>query len=278
MVTLQTTHGYSAVETHYNGIKFRSRLEARWAVYFDCLGIKYDYEPEKFQIGDRRYIPDFFLHGVGYDYPDRTFKGAFFEVKGPLPTYEEVELGLELHRITRNRVFLFSGSGFSTGIECCYGLRRHLSKDYFDVMIEQCAFCGACEFAVLDSRTHDPNRIHGPSHPCLEAIAFAKRYDVMDWFRDCSLTPKIDIFPHEGRSPMLDLAMEAARSMRFEDPLHKAEMEGIALSIKRLRNAKVFCYPDRMGAITEIAIRLRANPNCPHYENEDSPAVEVDRA
>lgn len=28
------------IETHYNGYRFRSRLEARWAVFFDALGIK----------------------------------------------------------------------------------------------------------------------------------------------------------------------------------------------------------------------------------------------
>lgn len=31
-----------AIETVYNGYKFRSRLEAKWAVFFDAVGIKYD--------------------------------------------------------------------------------------------------------------------------------------------------------------------------------------------------------------------------------------------
>jgi hypothetical protein len=30
------------IETIYNGYRFRSRLEARWAVFFDAMGIKYD--------------------------------------------------------------------------------------------------------------------------------------------------------------------------------------------------------------------------------------------
>ena len=29
------------IETVYNGYRFRSRLEARWAVFFDALGITY---------------------------------------------------------------------------------------------------------------------------------------------------------------------------------------------------------------------------------------------
>lgn len=50
------------IETHYNGLRFRSRLEARWAVFFDALGIRYLYEPEGFENADGdRYLPDFYL-------------------------------------------------------------------------------------------------------------------------------------------------------------------------------------------------------------------------
>ena len=30
-----------AIETRYNGYRFRSRTEARWAVFFDAFGIRY---------------------------------------------------------------------------------------------------------------------------------------------------------------------------------------------------------------------------------------------
>lgn len=50
-----------AIETEYNGYKFRSRLEARWAVFFDNAQIKYDYEPEGFELSCGKYLPDFFL-------------------------------------------------------------------------------------------------------------------------------------------------------------------------------------------------------------------------
>lgn len=53
-----------AIETTYNGYRFRSRLEARWAVFFDALGIKYWYEPEGFELDAGRYLPDFFLPQV----------------------------------------------------------------------------------------------------------------------------------------------------------------------------------------------------------------------
>jgi hypothetical protein len=50
-----------AIETIYNGYRFRSRLEARWAVFFDALGVDYEYEPEGFELSCGRYLPDFFL-------------------------------------------------------------------------------------------------------------------------------------------------------------------------------------------------------------------------
>ena len=50
------------IETVYNGYRFRSRLEARWAVFFDAAGIPYQYEPEGFELADRtKYLPDFYL-------------------------------------------------------------------------------------------------------------------------------------------------------------------------------------------------------------------------
>lgn len=51
-----------AIETVYNGYRFRSRLEARWAVFFDTLGVTYEYEPEGYELDDgTRYLPDFYF-------------------------------------------------------------------------------------------------------------------------------------------------------------------------------------------------------------------------
>lgn len=60
-----------AIETRYAGCHFRSRLEARWAVFFDTMGIEWQYEPERFGLGQtmeeeqrciqRSYLPDFYL-------------------------------------------------------------------------------------------------------------------------------------------------------------------------------------------------------------------------
>ena len=54
-----------AIETRYKGYRFRSRLEARWAVYFDTLGYEWEYEKEGYDLGDAGwYLPDFWLKSV----------------------------------------------------------------------------------------------------------------------------------------------------------------------------------------------------------------------
>lgn len=64
------------IETVYKGYRFRSRLEARWAVFFDTLGVKWDYEKEGFEFNNgEMYLPDFWL-------PD---EGLWVEVKGVFP-------------------------------------------------------------------------------------------------------------------------------------------------------------------------------------------------
>lgn len=60
------------IETRYKGCRFRSRLEARWAVFFDAAGIAWSYEPQGYVIDGQAYLPDFFL--PAFD--------SFFEVKG----------------------------------------------------------------------------------------------------------------------------------------------------------------------------------------------------
>ena len=67
------------IETKYNGFRFRSRLEARWAIFFDMIGLKYEYEVEGFEMNGLRYLPDFYIPSL-----DR-----WFEIKAkPLSEYE----------------------------------------------------------------------------------------------------------------------------------------------------------------------------------------------
>lgn len=53
-----------AIETEYNGYRFRSRLEARWAIFFRAINLDYEYELEGFQMDDIRYLPDFYIPSI----------------------------------------------------------------------------------------------------------------------------------------------------------------------------------------------------------------------
>lgn len=73
---------FKAIETIYKGYRFRSRLEARWAVFFDGIGAPWEYEPEGFEADDgSRYLPDFRV----------DFNGTKFwvEVKGEPDFYRD---------------------------------------------------------------------------------------------------------------------------------------------------------------------------------------------
>lgn len=63
------------IETVYNGYRFRSRLEARWAVFFSTLELPYEYELQGYELpGGGRYLPDFYLPSLG----------VHVEVKAPI--------------------------------------------------------------------------------------------------------------------------------------------------------------------------------------------------
>jgi hypothetical protein len=51
-----------AIKTRYKGIEFRSKLEARWAVFFDHYGMRWEYEKQSFRLkNNTAYCPDFYL-------------------------------------------------------------------------------------------------------------------------------------------------------------------------------------------------------------------------
>jgi hypothetical protein len=88
------------IETHYHGYRFRSRLEARWAVFFDVLGIPYEYEKEGYDLGEVGwYLPDFWL----------PHQRIWIEIKGNAPTSAEVAKCKALSLAARTHVILLVG-------------------------------------------------------------------------------------------------------------------------------------------------------------------------
>jgi hypothetical protein len=88
-----------AIETYYNGYRFRSRIEAKWAVFYDNMGIPYEYEKEGYNFNGVLYLPDFWL-------PDQD---CWVEIKG-----ENSSDGLEkcslLARSSGKNAYMFVGS------------------------------------------------------------------------------------------------------------------------------------------------------------------------
>ena len=95
-----------AIETRYRGYRFRSRTEARWAVFFDKLGLRWDYEEQGYVLPKAgNYLPDFRLI-----LPDESL--VFCEVNsGDADDFadEEISKLRELADQTRSRVLLLTG-------------------------------------------------------------------------------------------------------------------------------------------------------------------------
>ena len=87
---------FQPIRTEYKGYLFRSRLEARWAVFFDALGVKWEYEPEGYDLGDGLlYLPDFLLHGVTVNHAYKQInRDIYVEVKGRMTDLD----GLKIRR------------------------------------------------------------------------------------------------------------------------------------------------------------------------------------
>jgi hypothetical protein len=87
------------IQTTYKGYKFRSRLEARWAVFLDDIGLVWEYEKDGYNLPSGPYLPDFYL----------TDWNCWVEVKGTYPTEEEKTKCEELHWETDKAVLLVYG-------------------------------------------------------------------------------------------------------------------------------------------------------------------------
>lgn len=147
----------AALETEYRGMLFRSRLEARWAVFFDNLGVPYQYEQRGFNLppvkgrGKKmKYLPDFWIP------PSPKFpKELWVEVKGMpdgMPDSESDEKMTRLVHHTESRGTIVGGIPWfgHQGYEMC----EHIDGGPDDGNIYgdsyyrfcQCPFCGSFGF------------------------------------------------------------------------------------------------------------------------------------
>lgn len=76
-----------------DGVTMRSTLEARWATFFGCLRLKWQYEPETFGLANGgRYTPDFHVAHLGWVEIKPTvqhLRESWHRIKGFLATNPE---------------------------------------------------------------------------------------------------------------------------------------------------------------------------------------------
>jgi hypothetical protein len=190
-----------AIETRYAGCRFRSRLEARWAVFFDTLGVPWEYEPEGFDLDGLWYLPDFYL-------PDLD---TWFEVKGRAGGAD----GEKFRRFSEpgDKRLVVDGSGHPLG-EFNGG-----PDGSFDIVLAGCYdghyawclchLCGAAgvEFDGRGARVHAAGRIEPPDENGI--------YQMFRW--SCSRGEhRYQDKMYSGDAPEILDAYTAARSARFE--------------------------------------------------------------
>jgi hypothetical protein len=175
-----------AIQTRYAGYRFRSRLEARWAVFLDSLGIKWEYEVEGYSLPSGGYLPDFWLPELiaGSHKP-----GTWLEIKPDTPIVQDDPRWTELAVGTDRPLLLALGTPSDAN-----------------------ANDGAMQIFMADGGW---DCYHGftvcPDRGTIE-VQFSSRQDRMHC---CPEAPW-----HAARgtysSPQLAWAMESARSARFE--------------------------------------------------------------
>lgn len=146
-----------AIQTKYDGHKFRSRVEARWAVFFNALGWNYQYELEGFEVEGTPYLPDFYL-------PELSM---WFEVKGSELTEPEADLCRKFSAGSGNRVVAALGApkrgelylrlfdARSDGDLCCFLADRRNEGQFW---------LGSVDEGSPDHWAMSIGPIYGPSH------------------------------------------------------------------------------------------------------------------
>lgn len=235
-----------AIETFYDGILYRSRTEARFAVFFDVLGVPFQYEAEKFQLENSRYIPDFFLP-KGPTGHDSWKGGTFIEIKGAEPDeralerFKEFKGKLRSSRVWAN-AYLIHGGTRSPVFNDSYQARFGISY-----VMDQCPFCGWVEVIELGRHWTQGFR-------CPAAVEILERYNIEDFYL-------IDI--EHRQSPMIALAWSAANSARFESPDIKEIVATYRRATVTLFENGVYCHPLLWSDLSRGCEELAVDPRCP---------------
>ena len=161
--------------TYYDGTKFRSRLEARWAIFFDYLRIPYRYEYEGFDLDGVWYVPDFYLPKQDY----------WIEVKPVSPSEKEQDKCERLAKATETSTYCFwdiprPWDGSDDGPAYAWRSEWYFNWDNCHNFI-QCHNCGAIRIEYYEHSYWYCN--HCDSEADNEAKQLKMAYEVARRFR-----------------------------------------------------------------------------------------------
>ncbi|MBI5344467.1 MAG: hypothetical protein HZB21_06645 [Deltaproteobacteria bacterium] len=191
--------------TVYNGIRFKSRLEARWAIFFDNLGIEYQYEPEYDEVQAGLavvwYKPDFFIPSLNCSIeikPREPSELSLTKAAGWVDFHPDIYIFYELRPPSKE-----SESGW-----LMYWSNKHkkatLSKGHWWT---ECLVCR--RIAITE----------GGEHPreCLDKCYTGEALDtIFDWYSMSDREMDDDVYPYSSLSPRLLKAYTAARKATFK--------------------------------------------------------------
>lgn len=192
----------NAIQTKYAGCLFRSRLEARWAIFLDRMRYKWVYEPEGFVLPSGPYLPDFELPEFG----------MYLEIKGFCATEIEKKRCYELSQIEKPVLLSEGNIGEETmtlyAIDACdsgggdYEVNAH--------------WCDPC-YVIQDTDTFTSFDSH-PRTPTLAVSDSRVERDrsVLDANWKSIPCKFVDVVKYHLTSLCVQPAYEAARSARFE--------------------------------------------------------------
>lgn len=110
--------------TTYNGVEFRSRLESKWASFFDLVGWDWTYEPGEVN----GYNPDFFIRCNSMSYPTNTI---IVEVKPSLfLTKDEKNSILNKYKNEKAHILILTDMPFYAANFCGNGPAIGIGSQY----------------------------------------------------------------------------------------------------------------------------------------------------
>ncbi len=132
-----------AIETSYKGYRFRSRLEARWAVFFDSLGVKWEYELEGYALpSGRKYLPDFMVNTPQGGYIFYDVKGAISSDDGKL---KELHNALFAEYKNNDHLSLVPRCAILIGDPVEHIGRKTVENNGYESVVSICPRCGIIE-------------------------------------------------------------------------------------------------------------------------------------